>query len=234
MCHSVWLCPLAGTSPGRQSRRREAVDPPRDSECRRQSHNEYPEITVSEPGVFIEVRGIAIDSGRCRTIIEQGRFQETPTDPVKGEEQITEQVPEATAGRAGSPALLATSTASVYNWWEDILGIRMTQDRTNVSRSYNGSCSLVGSTSGQWTWATGTGGGSYLTAGMSWKAVRKGETKSTFNYSWFCAPLPTVYTYSYHVRVYGQENGSITGSRSTDSVDECAPFWMHYSVQKVT
>ncbi len=141
-------------------------------------------------------------------------------------------MPEATAGRADSPALHATSTASSYNWtWrEDILGIKMTQDRTNISWSYNGSCSLVGSTSGQWTWATGTGWQIVSNSGNELESCAdyRGETKSTFKNSWFCAPLPTVYTYYYYVRAYGQENGSITGSRRVH------PVWMHYSVQKVT
>lgn len=110
-------------------------------------HYDYPEITVSEPGVTIEVRDLGIDQARCRKIIEQGVSAEVPGGPGKGEEQITQEIHDLSQTAGSSQSLLATSTASGYNWtwWEDILGIKMTQDRTNISWSYNGSCSLVGS-----------------------------------------------------------------------------------------
>ena len=60
-----------------------------------------------------------------------------------------------------------------------------------------------------------------------------GSTCSTFRNAAFCYPQ-TVYTYYDYVRAYGYPSGSISGTRSTDSVDECAPLWMHYQVRKVT
>lgn len=105
-----------------------------------------------------------------------------------------------------------------------------------ISWSYNGSCALTGSTSGEWSWAYGTGWSIVSNSGSESETCSyyRGTTASTFKNTSFCWPLPTVYTYCYYVRPYGQENGTITGTRSTDSVDECAPFWMHYQVRKVT
>jgi len=64
----------------------------------------------------------------------------------------------------------------------------------------------------------------------------RGSTYSTFKNSSFCWPLPTVWTCYYHhyVRAYGWPSGSISGTRSTDTVDECLPLWMHYQVKNVT
>jgi len=62
----------------------------------------------------------------------------------------------------------------------------------------------------------------------------RGTTHSTFRSSSFCAPLPTVYTYYYAVNAFGYRDGTIGGTRSTDSVNECAPLWMRFLVQKVT
>lgn len=206
----------------------------RDGSC----HYDYPEITVSESGVIIEVRDVGIDANRCRKIIEQGVSTESWTGPGDGEAQDITNVDDGPPPNGGSGAMAITSTASGYNWtwWEDVLGIKMTQDKTHISWSYNGSCALSGSTSGEWIWAYGTGWQIVSNSANEQEACSayRGESKSTFKNSWFCSPLPTVYTYYYYVRAYGQENGSITGTRSTDSVNECAPFWMHYSVKKVT
>jgi len=98
--------------------------------------------------------------GRCRKLIEQGISTEEPGPPGDGEDRVTAIFDDGAATTDSSrAALAATSTASGYNWtwWEDILGIKMTQDRTNISWSFNGSCALTGSTSGEWSWATGTG-----------------------------------------------------------------------------
>lgn len=202
-------------------------------------HYDYPEITAVSREAAIEVRDLGIDHGRCRKLIEQGISTEEPGPAGEGEDRVTATFddPGATLDSSGA-ALAATSTASGYNWtwWEDILGIKMTQDRTNISWSFNGSCALTGSTSGEWSWATGTGWQIVSYSGSEYEicSYYRGTTVSTFKNSWFCAPLPTVYTYYYYVRAFGQENGTITGTRSTDSVDECAPFWMHYQVRKVT
>jgi hypothetical protein len=201
-------------------------------------HYDYPEVAVPRGETAVEVRDLGIDHGRCRKLIEQGIPTEEPGPPGEGEKQITEAFDDSTATTETSVALAATSTASGYNWtwWEDVLGIKMTQDRTNISWSYNGSCALTGSTSGEWSWAYGTGWSIVSYSGSEYETCSyyRGTTVSKFKNTSFCWPLPTVYTYYYYVRAYGQENGTITGTRSTDSVDECAPFWMHYQVRKVT
>ena len=133
-----------------------------------------------------------------------------------------------------------TSTASGYNWtwWEDVVGLKVNQDRTNISWAYNGSCASSGSTSGEWSWNYGSGWQIVSYGGSEYESCSyyRGTTYSTFKNTSFCWPLPTVYTYYYYyyVRTYGYPSGSIGGMRSTDSIDECLPLWMHYQVRKVT
>lgn len=201
-------------------------------------HYDYPEVSVPDDAAAIEVRDVGIDQGRCRKLIEQGIPTEAPGELLEGERRSAATFDDPEPNRPAEGLFATTSTASGYNWtwWEDILGIKMTQDRTNISWSYNGSCALTGSTSGEWTWAWGTGWAKDSSSGSEYESCGyyRGSTASTFSNSWFCDPLPTVYTYYYFVYAYGEEDGSISGSRSTDSVNECAPFWMHYQVQKVT
>lgn len=200
-------------------------------------HYEYPETSVAAAGGVIEVRDIGIDAKKCRKLIEQGEPSELPGEPGEGEERITDTIDDS-ASTESALTLAATSTASGYNWtwWEDVLGIKMTQVRTNISWSYNGSCAQTGSTSGEYYWAYGTGWSIVSYSGSEYETCSyyRGQSVATYKNTSFCWPLPTVYTYYYHVRAFGQENGSITATRSTDSKDECAPFWMHYQVRKVT
>ena len=199
-------------------------------------HYDYPDVKVPAEAAAWEVRDIAIDPVHCRKIVEEG----IPGDPdpvlADGDKRITEAVREtkgvATSGEA------VTSTASGYNWtwWEDVVGIKVNQDRTNISWSYNGTCSSSGSTSGEWSWNYGSGWQIVSYSGSEYESCSyyRGTTVSHFKNTSFCAPLPTVHTYYYYVRAYGYPSGSIGGSRSTDSVDECLPLWMHYQVRKVT
>jgi len=178
-------------------------------------HYDYPEVRLPSGVSAWEVRDVAIDPTHCKKIVEEGIPAEPDFTLADGDKRITEAIAESNAVTAvGGEAV--TSTASGYNWtwWEDVLGIKVNQDRTNISWAYNGTCSGSGSASGEWSWAYGTG----------WRIVSYGgwEYES-------CS-----YYYYYYVRAYGYPSGSIGGTRSTDSVDECAPLWMHYQVRKVT
>ncbi len=200
-------------------------------------HYDYPEVRVPAGASAWEVRDVAIDPVRCKKIVEEGVPAEPDLKLTDGDKRITEAIPE-TNGATAAGGEAVTSTASGYNWtwWEDVLGIKVNQDRTNISWAYNGSCSSSGSTSGEWTWAYGTGWEIVSYGGSEYESCSyyRGTTYSTFKNASFCWPLPTVYTYYYYVRAYGYPSGSIGGTRSTDSVDECAPLWMHYQVRKVT
>jgi hypothetical protein len=183
-----------------------------------------------------EVRDIAIDPVHCKKIVEEGIPGDAAPALADGDKRIMEAVPE-TKG-AAAPGEAVTSTASGYNWtwWEDVVGLKVNQDRTNISWSYNGTCSSSGSTSGEWSWNYGSGWEIVSYSGSEYESCSyyRGTTVSHFKNTSFCWPLPTVHTYYYYVRAYGYPSGSIGGTRSTDSVDECLPLWMHYQVRKVT
>jgi hypothetical protein len=198
-------------------------------------HYDYPTLSVPAGQTVWEARDIAIDPVKCIKLLEEGRPTATTAD-VAGDGKLTANADQ--AGVSSIAALATSGVASGYHWvwWEDVLGIKLTQDKTYISWNYDGHCAGSGSTSGEWTWSTG----------LHWEIVSysaneyescsyyRGESKSKFRDSWFCAPLPTVYTYYYSVRAFGYEDGTIYGTRSTDSVDECAPLWMHYQIKKTT
>ncbi|CAN5656557.1 hypothetical protein BH20CHL7_BH20CHL7_12950 [soil metagenome] len=102
----------------------------------------------------------------------------------------------------------------------------MTNDATEITWTYNGSSVLSGSTTGSFyrlpTWTLVL---NETTQGFFTGAFR-GQTKSTFKSS-ACPGLPTVYTHYYYNRVWGHANGTSTRSESSDSVDECVPFFKH-------
>lgn len=97
-------------------------------------------------------------------------------------------------------------------------------------------CVSTGSARGEWSWFAGSGWslGSHGGSGSHDCSRFRGRTYATFSNSAFCWPLPTVYTYYYYVDAYGWSTGNVGGSRSTDSVNECAPLWMHYQLVKTT
>jgi hypothetical protein len=143
------------------------------------------------------VRDVAIDPTHCKTIVEEGIPAEPDFTLAGGDKRITEAIAESNAVTAvGGEAV--TSTASGYNstWWEDVLGIKVNQDRTNIWWAYNGTCSGSGSTSGEWSWADGTGWRIVSYGGWEYESCSYdlGSTYFIFENASFCWPLPTVDT----------------------------------------
>ncbi len=201
-------------------------------------HYDYPEVRLPDSAAVWEVRDVALDPTDCRKLVEEGVPPESDQALQPGDGRIAGAIPDAASSPTTVTASAAASTASGYNWtwWEDVIGIKVNQDRTNISWSFSGGCNGAGSTSGEWYWAYGTGWEIVSYSGSEYESCSyyRGTTVSHFRNAAFCWPLPTVHTYYYYVSAYGFADGSVAGTRSTDSVDECAPLWMHYQVRKVT
>ncbi len=175
-----------------------------------------------------EERTIALDPTRCRKLIESG----TPTslDPPTGEAGTSAVAQPAASAESGglTPLTMTATSAYIRIFWMDVANLKVNQDVTQINWSYNGSTVSGAWTTGYWNWLTLTGWSQYAkTVSGSYgpgSTYYFGQTTSDYVNSWFCAPLPTVYTHYYYVRMWGQYNGTAQWSQSSDSIDECLPF----------
>lgn len=192
-----------------------------------------------EPGEVWEIRDIAVDLTNCRKIRESGR----PTlvrDP--GPVDATTSLELRPARRGSMDGQLSPQEASAAStgfryvihrtWWSDIPGFTLNYDETRSSWIWEvGGCVLDGNGYGDWGWFSGSG----------WRLISKGgsvdrncsrfyaTTRSHFRNTQFCSGV-SVDTYYYHVRNYGWNNGSFTGTRSSDTFRECLPVFFNYQI----
>jgi len=170
------------------------------------------------------IRSIALDPAGCRKLMEEGR----PTERTRPDGLTTVVVTETTSANSASSSSYGVS-ATRGAWqrvvWRDVGGLLVNADLTQINWTYNGLSVSGGSTTGGWFFNTATGWqlGNHGGSGVygSGSAYYLGNTYATFSNSQFCAPLPTVYTYYYYNRVWGQKDGTATRSQSSDSVDDC-------------
>lgn len=192
-----------------------------------------------EPGEVWEIRDIAIDMTNCRKLRESGR----PTsirDPGPVDASTSLELPEQRGRSANlldqSLEAAAASTGFRYvihrAWWSDIPGFTLNYDETRSSWIWEvGGCVLDGNGYGDWGWFSGSGwrlisnGGSVNRNCSRFYAV----TNSHFRNTEFCSGV-SVDTYYYYVRNYGWNNGSFTGTRSSDTFRECLPVFFNYQI----
>jgi hypothetical protein len=187
----------------------------------------YPTAVEILPPTGWVSRSIAIDMDSCKKLFEEGV-------PVAVTHDDAELVTGAVAP-APSPVIALASTKGAWQRvvWRDLPGLLTTADMTQINWTYNGTTVSAGTTSAAWQFNTATkwrltaSSGSQLYGPGS--SYYRGQTTATFANSFFCAPLPTVYTYYFHNRVWGHPNGTATRSQSSDSVDECLP--LHVDVE---
>ncbi len=196
----------------------------------------YPYATGAEkiPGRGWTLRSIALDPDRCRKLMEEGTPTAFSDDSGPGIGLVTETVsgdPAAVKGAdpsASTAAVAATKGAWQRVIWRDAVGILTTAVVTQINWTFNGATVSGGSTTGAWQFNTAT----------KWKldvksltqlycggaSCYRGQATATFSNSFFCAPLPVVYTYYYYKRVWGHANGTSTRSQSSDPQGECLPL----------
>jgi hypothetical protein len=195
----------------------------------------YPDFVIPADVDRWQVRDVGIDPEQCVKLVEEG----VPTIETALEGDSAASLP---IGDSDSGAAMV-GTASIFvasgyarAWFEDLPGWDVTSDKTYISWTYNGSCATAGSASGEWSWIAGTGwqlvsGSNGGTANLTCSRYFA-DTWSTMKNSAFC-PWTTIWTYYYHVRIYGWYNGTVTGSRSDSTTGGlCLPLWEHFEVKK--
>jgi len=94
---------------------------------------DYPEVRLGVGVSAWEVRDVAINQTRCLKLVEEG----VPLDPdhalAAGERRVSEAMTDEDSGPAESVALASTASAYNWTWWEDVVGIKVNQDRTSIS-----------------------------------------------------------------------------------------------------
>lgn len=195
--------------------------------CRYKNVNDE---SVVPPGGW-EERSIALDSVRCRKLLEAGTPTNLSPGGGKGDAQASASVaadPSESAGAGIQPLASGTQTAYIRIFWMDPANLKVNQDVTQVHWSYNGSTVSSAYANGYWNWLTQTGwlkiASNVTAAYQSGNTSILGTTTSDFGNPTFCWPLPTTYTHYYYVRMWGHNNGTATWSQSSDSIDECFRF----------
>lgn len=193
-------------------------------------HFEYPALTASDARPIIRARDIAIDPIGCNRLVEEG----IPTKSDDGRPGL-ERVEEAIPGRSSNTdSAQVASNATAYHkvWWRDLAFLTVNSDKTSISWYYDGPCAGSGTSVGEWTWFTPT----------DWKLISKGgseseqciryrgSTNSHFRNRVVCRE--DVDTWYYYVRLDGFYDGSVYGTRSSDTLNDCLPLFMDFEVKK--
>jgi hypothetical protein len=170
-----------------------------------------PALELPPGKTAIAARQVSVDHDSCTSQVEVG----TPTGPLDKEPADGQRSSGGVASRkwakAASPR--ASETAYFRVWWEDVVGLKVTEVRSNIAWNYNGTC-VTSHTSGWYNyWRTGTG----------WRRISHGTNSSrtcsaakvwsdaTYHNSIFCAG-GTVRNYYDNVEVRGWYNGTLGGS----------------------
>jgi hypothetical protein len=176
---------------------------------------QLPALELPPGKTAIASRQVSVDHATCTSQVEVG----TPTEPLGKEpsdgRRSTGSARSTQARGAGSApmSVLASETAYFRVWWEDVVGLKVTEVRSNIAWSYNGSCVTSASGSYYNYWRTGTGWrrdsyGSWVSRTCS---VAKVWSDATYHNSIFCAG-GTVRNYYDNVEVRGWNTGGLGGS----------------------
>lgn len=201
----------------------------------------FPVLSLGPDENVIHARQVATNFTECTTVIEIGvplHAEETPNDLVDG---TGETVEAKAVGRGAKPNLdggfstKATGSSSAYYkvWWEDVINLKVTEAKSNISWAYNGSCVTAASGSLDTWWLTATGwsknsSGSWVTSGCASRTV---YSDATFKNGAFCWP-GTVWNYYDNVSVKGTATNGLSGW--VDSTWTTYPFacpTLHYHTQ---
>jgi hypothetical protein len=191
----------------------------------------YPDMHVPAGATRWASRDLAMDSESCTKLEEEGvppidDASETPGSLAPLQTTTSQPSP---SGNSISPLAVSSHSGYEHVWWEDILGIRLTQDWTYISWTTNGSCAQSGSSSVGLSWDSGTGWEMTSYGGTQWLlcSAYHGQSYSHFANAAFCPLPPVVYIDYVYVNAWGNPNGKVGGNFSTTSSFSCAPLWQH-------
>jgi hypothetical protein len=114
---------------------------------------------------------------------------------------------------ASGETILAAASAYDRVWWKDVVNLKVTETRSNITWGYNGSCTTSVSGSGYWWWRSGTGwlSSSYGKNQSRTCSVAKAWSDATYKNGAFCWP-GTVRNYYDSVEVRGWYNSGCVGA----------------------
>ena len=182
----------------------------------------WPELELAPDQQAVAAYLVSIDYTSCNEVVKIGTPTSTFTD-YSGMDSATEDPVDGTATVASaktSPKASPDSATTLYSSsayfrvaWYDVVGLKVNEDRSNISWAWDRTCVRASSGSGNWWWRSGTGWSlyshdAYIYRYCSHTTVR---TDATFRNGAFCWP-GVVWTYDRDVEVRGWYNGGLGGS----------------------
>jgi hypothetical protein len=130
--------------------------------------------------------------------------------------------------------LAATSSAGYYRvWWDDVIHLRLNEVKTNVSWTWNNSCTSASNGSANYWWRTVTGWTKYSSSVNIARSCYEARvyTDATYRNAVFCWP-GVVWTSYDNVTAVGRYNGSLQGwvDSTSYSVPAACPT-LHYHAE---
>lgn len=173
----------------------------------------FPGLELGPDESAIESRQLSTNFKECSTVIETG----VPTDgqedsyPLDGTgETETPLVPNPKPQQKRA----AAGASGFYRvWWEDVINLKVTEVKSEIAWTFNGTCVTSASGSAYYWWRSGTGwlkdgSNSWISDGCASRAV---NTDAVYKNGAFCWP-GTVWNYYSDVVVRGRNDGSIGSS----------------------
>jgi hypothetical protein len=201
-----------------------------------------PTLRLARHEKAVETRQVMVDLGTCTTIWETG----TPTQPDDGTSMLTvvakttRKSPLQRHGKSTDPVANPAGVGSGYEkgWITDIPGLTVNSVQSNLSWSWNGSCTTGGSGTTDYFWRSGTGWSAPYnnssTLYPSCSIQRVGSTADFVN-NGFCPSPWSVWAYYRDITVTGWYNGTLTGAVTSVSHSySCLALFDHYALTRVT
>jgi hypothetical protein len=192
-----------------------------------------PRLQLAPGQRAIQADQTSIDSTTCSSTWQIG----TPASTVLPSGADYTSSNSAILGSAVSAASLVSSSGYERAWTEDLIGLTLTSDKTNISWAWDGTCVRAASGSANWTWSSGSGWGSPYNNGV-WISTNCNNSQvwsqASFKNSIFCWPITTYSSYS-GVTAEGTYNGGLYGWVNNMSYSgACLPLFLHSQLVRVT
>lgn len=188
-----------------------------------------PELVVPDGAVAIERRDLAFDLTLCRKLVEEG----TPTTPSP-----LADLDEFALVEGQSASMAATAAATYWKkayhqvYWTDAAGAMVNGMETHLKWFYGSGCAYYSTGyTGMYGYAPS---GWYMIQQPSFRqygtcsVVTSSGDNGIVGNTYVCGR--EVRTYYYYVRVHGYSSGTVGGTYSTDTTNECLPLFSNRRV----
>lgn len=183
-----------------------------------------PDLDLAPDQQAVAAYLVSVNTSNCTEVVQIGTPASTFTDSSDMDTATQDPIDLTGTGAVSSARTTAKaspdSATTLYSSsayfrvaWYDVIGLKVNEDRSNISWSWDRTCVRSSSGSGSWWWRSGSGWSLYSRDAYIYRYCSHTtvQTDATFRNGAFCWP-GVVWTYDRDVQVRGWYNGGLGGS----------------------